>query len=253
MVALAAVGLFADGAAAVLLDALDPARQWKVERIEFSGNNTVSTGELSDVILTKARPWYRFWEERPVIDPITFASDLERLQRFYESRGYYGTSITYDRPTIAGHRDYKAFVCGRKVNDSTCPGDRLYSMLPQIRAAIVAGQPPLRAVFTQHDTPGSLAPGASVDVHLTVRNSGSLTWQADGQGAVSLGYRWLTPDGKPVKSGWKDVKAPLSRDVPFADTITVTAKLNALGYYPKKVAKSQPQKKSQKPTRSSPK
>jgi len=29
---------------------------------------------------------------------------------------------------------------------------------------------------------------------------------------------------------------------------TITAKLNALGYYPKKVAKSQPQKKSQKPT-----
>ena len=33
---------------------------------------------------------------------------------------------------------------------------------------------------------------------------------------------------------------------------TITAKLNALGYYPKKVAKSQPQKKSQKLTRSSP-
>ena len=33
---------------------------------------------------------------------------------------------------------------------------------------------------------------------------------------------------------------------------TITSKLNALGYYPKKVAKSQPQKKSQKPTRSSP-
>ena len=29
---------------------------------------------------------------------------------------------------------------------------------------------------------------------------------------------------------------------------TITAKLNALGYYPKQVAKSQPQKKSQKPT-----
>ena len=50
LVALAPVGLFADGAAAVLLDALDPAVQWKVERTEFSGNNTVATGELSDVI-----------------------------------------------------------------------------------------------------------------------------------------------------------------------------------------------------------
>jgi hypothetical protein len=33
---------------------------------------------------------------------------------------------------------------------------------------------------------------------------------------------------------------------------TLTAKLKALGYYPKKVAKSQPQKKSQKPRRSLP-
>jgi hypothetical protein len=32
---------------------------------------------------------------------------------------------------------------------------------------------------------------------------------------------------------------------------TITAKLNALGYYPKKVAKSQPQKKSPKPMPSS--
>ena len=34
---------------------------------------------------------------------------------------------------------------------------------------------------------------------------------------------------------------------------TITSQLNALGYYPKKVAKSQPQKKFQKPTPSSPK
>src|SRR5712691_1944974 len=34
---------------------------------------------------------------------------------------------------------------------------------------------------------------------------------------------------------------------------TLTTKLNTLGYYPKKVAKSQPQKKSQKPRPSSPK
>ena len=38
--------------------------------------------------------------------------------------------------------------------------------------------------------------------------------------------------------------------LPTVPTITTT--LNDLGYYPKKVAKSQPQKKSQKPRRSSP-
>jgi Rhodopirellula transposase DDE domain len=37
-------------------------------------------------------------------------------------------------------------------------------------------------------------------------------------------------------------------DVALPTVQTITSKLNALGYYPKKVAKSQPQKKSQKPT-----
>jgi hypothetical protein len=46
-----------------------------------------------------------------------------------------------------------------------------------------------------------------------------------------------------VQKGYTDAELPT---VP-----TITAKLNALGYYPKKVAKSQPQKKSQKPMPSS--
>ena len=44
-------------------------------------------------------------------------------------------------------------------------------------------------------------------------------------------------------------KGYLADELPTVQTITT--KLNALGYYPKKVANSQPQKKSQKPTRSS--
>lgn len=145
-----------------------------------------------------------------------------------------GGKITYTRPTIAGHRDYRGEACGKPFNATTCPGDRLWSMLPQIRSSIIAEQPPLRAAFTQHDTPGNISPGATVDVHLSMRNSGSLTWPASGQGAVMLGYQWYTPDGKLVKTGWKDIKTPLTRNVPFADTITVTAQLNAptnIGHY----------------------
>src|ERR1044072_4500294 len=88
--------LFPERAAAVLIDALDPARQWKVEGIEFFGNKVVSADELSEVMSTKTRPWYRVWEDRPPFDPITFQNDLEKLRRFYESKGYYGTTITYD-------------------------------------------------------------------------------------------------------------------------------------------------------------
>ena len=46
-----------------------------------------------------------------------------------------------------------------------------------------------------------------------------------------------------AQQGYTDAALPTGQ--------TLTTKLNALGYYPKKVAKSQPQKKSQKPTQSS--
>jgi hypothetical protein len=138
-----------------------------------------------------------------------------------------GGKIVYNRPTIAGHRDYKGNACGRNFNTSTCPGDRLWDMLPQIRDAVVSEQPPLRANFLQHDTPGNLEPGATVDVHLTVHNSGSLTWASKGQGAVLMGYRWITPENQPVKDGWKDIKTAIPQDVAFAGNLSMTAKLNA--------------------------
>lgn len=138
-----------------------------------------------------------------------------------------GGVVTYVRPTIAGHRDYKGSACGRVFNSSTCPGDRLYSMLPQIRSAVVSEQPPLRATFTGHDTPGNIDPGATLDVHVTVRNTGSQQWAAQGDAAVKLGYLWQTPDGKIAKGGWKEIRTSLPQDVSFPETITVTAKLNA--------------------------
>lgn len=46
-----------------------------------------------------------------------------------------------------------------------------------------------------------------------------------------------------AQKGYTDAELPTVQ--------TITTKLNALGYFPKKVAKSQPQKKFQKPTRSS--
>jgi outer membrane protein insertion porin family len=93
---LAAGWAFPHKASAVLLDALDPARQWRVQGIEFSGNQKFSGADLSAAIVIQSRPWYRFWEDRPPFDPVTFEADLERLRRFYESKGYYGTEVVYD-------------------------------------------------------------------------------------------------------------------------------------------------------------
>ena len=81
------------------LDALDYSRHWRVEKIELSGNQLFTGDELRAELLTKARPWYQIWVDRPDFDPVTFESDLERLRRFYEARGYYDTVVEHDLTT----------------------------------------------------------------------------------------------------------------------------------------------------------
>ena len=73
--------------------------------------------------------------------------------------------------------------------------------------------------------------------------------QADPQFRTTRLYTRLT--AAEVRRQLIGQKGSTAAELPTVPTIT--AKLNALGYYPKKVAKSQPQKKSQKRTRSSPK
>ena len=71
-------------------------REWRVEKIEISGNQRFPDSQLIAEMVTQARPWYRFWEERPLFDPVTFATDLDRLRRFYQSEGYYKSRITHN-------------------------------------------------------------------------------------------------------------------------------------------------------------
>ena len=81
---------------AVALEDLDTERQWQVKDIVIAGNHAFSEEELLATLLTKERSWYVPWRERPAFDPVTFTTDLERLQRFYEARGYYQSRVTSD-------------------------------------------------------------------------------------------------------------------------------------------------------------
>ena len=81
---------------AIQVDELDAGREWRVRKIEISGNTQFSDNELLGEMLTKVRPSYLFWEEDNIFDPVTFREDLERLRRFYEARGYYRARVTHD-------------------------------------------------------------------------------------------------------------------------------------------------------------
>ena len=83
-------------ASAIQVEALDPSREWQVDKIEISGNDHFSDSQVMAEMISQSRPWYRFWEERPLFDPVTFATDLVRLRRFYEAEGYFRSRITHD-------------------------------------------------------------------------------------------------------------------------------------------------------------
>ena len=97
-------------ASAIQVEALDPSREWRVGKIEISGNDRFSDDVLLAEVLTQSRPWYRFWGEQPRFDPITFKTDLERLQRFYESQGYFEARISHDLEVDATEGLVKAHI-----------------------------------------------------------------------------------------------------------------------------------------------
>lgn len=80
---------------AVSLEELDPGREWRLKELHLEGNAVFSQGELLGAMLTTARPSYLVWKELPLFDPVTFATDLQRLTHFYETRGYYKRTVNY--------------------------------------------------------------------------------------------------------------------------------------------------------------
>ncbi|MGH7826761.1 MAG: outer membrane protein assembly factor BamA [Candidatus Binatia bacterium] len=81
---------------AVPLQNLDPNLEWRLKELKISGNQNFTSGELTEVMSTKERPWYAPWRRRPTFEPSTFSADLDRLTRFYQSKGYYDAAVTHD-------------------------------------------------------------------------------------------------------------------------------------------------------------
>jgi outer membrane protein insertion porin family/translocation and assembly module TamA len=97
-------------ARAAQVDELDPAHDWKLRRLRFEGNVAIGTTTLEETIVTRPRRWFALWQSLPAFDPITFRSDLERLQALYRSYGYYHAVITHDVELPAEGDDVVAVV-----------------------------------------------------------------------------------------------------------------------------------------------
>lgn len=69
----------------------DPIVRW----LDFSGHRAIWGGELKVLMITRASPWYDFfpWIHARRYDPLTFASDLEKLRAYYRDLGYLTVSV----------------------------------------------------------------------------------------------------------------------------------------------------------------
>lgn len=83
------LGAAAARAASTRTAGLDPEREWRVAGISIEGNEAVETRTLRRLLETRTRARLTFWRERPLFDEVLFERDLDRLERHYETEGYY--------------------------------------------------------------------------------------------------------------------------------------------------------------------
>ena len=127
--------------------------------------------------------------------------------------------VDKETPNVSGHRD---------VMNTACPGDRLYTLLPGLRARATAGLPPLGESWGTHSTPKLVDPGASLTVKIQVKNSGTAAWTNGGANPVRLGFRWFKPDGTALpENATLELHTPLPRSVAPGETVVLDATLQA--------------------------
>lgn len=95
---------------ALTLEELDPDQEWRTRTLTIEGNEKFSTAQLRQEMVTETRSWYTPWRSLPRFDPVTFATDLERLQRFYQAQGYYQAHVTYDLEVNTTNSEVRARI-----------------------------------------------------------------------------------------------------------------------------------------------
>jgi len=87
-------------------------------------------------------------------------------------------------------------------------------------AALAAPSASLFASY-QFAPPASAGAGTTLQLPVTLTNSGTDTWNAAGPNPVNLSYHWLDAIGKPIV--WDGARTPLGSDVPGGGVRQLTA------------------------------
>lgn len=128
-----------------------------------------------------------------------------------------GSSFFVDMnlPNILGHRE---------AVTTTCPGDNLFDYLPRVRTQVKGLISPYYVSWIKHNTPNTMAPGRTITVSVTLRNSGTITWEPGGLFPFRLGYKWYTKAGTLYRqTPAEDIRTSVGRRVAPGEEITLSA------------------------------
>ena len=161
----------------------------------------------------------------PLLEGLTSLATWECARSLIHPEGH-SFFVETDLPNIAGHRE--CLVDGQ--SRTVCPGDYLFAELPELRSEawsrLEAGLPLYDARFLYHTTPLSMRVSQTYTVSLTLQNGGTLTWPAEGEAPVHLGYHWYDELGQQVvQPPEEDHRTPLEGDVPFGSQATLSSAL----------------------------
>lgn len=162
--------------------------------IDIKGNNALSEREIKRKILTTEKPLWPFSKARP-FDPADWQTDLRRIERLYETKGYYGAKVA--RAKVTPRRTGKDGGVVRKVdleveieeNDPvriTQVDVKGLDPLPDPERDALVGELPVRqdAIFREEDWAESKR-----SLHSELRNRGYALAQVDGHALVDVGTR----------------------------------------------------------------
>lgn len=161
-----------------------PGTEPVVKKLDIAGNHAMSDGAIEDKIQTTKTGWWPF-AKKYRFDPVIWSTDLQRIKRLYQTRGYYQAEVVRDRATPIPP-DGVALRLDLKEGQPTRIG-RLdvagLEALPDARRATLLGELPLTVggIFLERDW--NTAKGLLVT---RLRNDGYAQVAVDGVALVDV-------------------------------------------------------------------
>jgi translocation and assembly module TamA len=197
-------------ASACATDAGTKAQGPVVHDIEIVGTKVLSQGEIKDKILTAETGWWPFATKRH-FDPADWQTDLRRIERLYETHGYYAARVVRDEVIAKDDKvDLKVFVEENQPVHVAGLSIAGLDALPPEEQKRVTSDLPIAPGAVFREEAWSDAKGA---VNARLRNLGHASATLDAHALVDVGtetarLRLTAAPGPRYTFGDIDVKAP---------------------------------------------